>query len=137
MKGGWDKKGSRGRGSALGPALTMFLKCALSVPVAWWYSITQQLFRISPLLSLQWESTSSGGGAGYHHSPPGGREPARLPRPICRGEGGSALPKNREPACGAGVQLQEQRMGNGSVLCSATCWQGQALSASWARWGLL
>ena len=32
-----------------GPVLTMFLKCALRVPVAWWYSITQQLFRISPL----------------------------------------------------------------------------------------
>ena len=32
--------------------LTMFLKLALSVPVAWWYSITQLLLRISPLLSL-------------------------------------------------------------------------------------
>lgn len=29
--------------------LTMFLKWALRVPVAWWYSMTQQLFRISPL----------------------------------------------------------------------------------------
>lgn len=35
-----------------GPGLTMFLKCALRVPVAWWYSITQQLFKISPLHSL-------------------------------------------------------------------------------------
>lgn len=33
-------------------ALTMFLKCALRVPVVWWYSITQLLFKISPLLSL-------------------------------------------------------------------------------------
>ena len=32
--------------------LTMFLKCALRVPVVWWYSITQLLLRISPLLSL-------------------------------------------------------------------------------------
>lgn len=32
--------------------LTMFLKWALRVPVVWWYSITQLLFRISPLLSL-------------------------------------------------------------------------------------
>lgn len=30
----------------------MLRKWALSVPVAWWYSITQQLLRISPLLSL-------------------------------------------------------------------------------------
>lgn len=34
-------------------ALTMFLKWALRVPVVWWYSITQLLLRISPLLSLQ------------------------------------------------------------------------------------
>lgn len=33
----------------LSQVLTMFLKWALSVPVAWWYSMTQQLFRISPL----------------------------------------------------------------------------------------
>lgn len=33
-------------------ALTMFLKWALSVPVVWWYSMTQLLLRISPLLSL-------------------------------------------------------------------------------------
>lgn len=33
--------------------LTMFLKWALSVPVVWWYSITQLLLRISPLLSLK------------------------------------------------------------------------------------
>lgn len=33
--------------------LTMFLKWALRVPVAWWYSITQLLLRISPLLSLK------------------------------------------------------------------------------------
>lgn len=33
-------------------ALTMLRKWALSVPVAWWYSMTQQLLRISPLLSL-------------------------------------------------------------------------------------
>lgn len=32
--------------------LTMFLKWALRVPVVWWYSITQLLLRISPLLSL-------------------------------------------------------------------------------------
>ena len=37
----------------------MFLKCALRVPVAWWYSITQLLLRISPLLSLM-ENTWSG-----------------------------------------------------------------------------
>lgn len=30
----------------------MFLKCAVRVPVAWWYSMTQLLLRISPLLSL-------------------------------------------------------------------------------------
>lgn len=34
-------------------ALTMFLKWALRVPVVWWYSITQLLLRISPLLSLK------------------------------------------------------------------------------------
>lgn len=31
----------------------MFLKWALRVPVVWWYSITQLLLRISPLLSLK------------------------------------------------------------------------------------
>lgn len=31
----------------------MFLKWALKVPVVWWYSITQLLLRISPLLSLK------------------------------------------------------------------------------------
>lgn len=40
-------------------ALTMFLKWALRVPVVWWYSITQLLFRISPLLSL-WQRSSTG-----------------------------------------------------------------------------
>ena len=35
--------------SSSSPMLTMFLKWALRVPVAWWYSITQQLFKISPL----------------------------------------------------------------------------------------
>ena len=33
----------------------MFRKCALRVPVVWWYSITQLLLRISPLLSLRKE----------------------------------------------------------------------------------
>lgn len=33
--------------------LTMFLKWALRVPVVWWYSMTQQLLRISPLQSLR------------------------------------------------------------------------------------
>lgn len=42
--------------------LTMFLKWALRVPVVWWYSITQLLLRISPLLSLQvWRDTKRGG----------------------------------------------------------------------------
>ena len=50
----------------LGLVLTMFLKWALRVPVAWWYSITQQLFRISPLHSLpsRWEPVSTGPGPG-------------------------------------------------------------------------
>lgn len=39
-------------------ALTMFLKWALRVPVVWWYSITQLLFRISPLLSL-WQRSNN------------------------------------------------------------------------------
>lgn len=41
------------RSSFTSGALTMFLKWALRVPVVWWYSITQLLLRISPLLSLR------------------------------------------------------------------------------------
>ena len=33
--------------------LTMFLKVTLSTPVSLWYSITPQLFKMSPLVSLQ------------------------------------------------------------------------------------
>lgn len=64
---GGDRKAGAGRGALA--ALTMLRKWALSVPVAWWYSITQQLLRISPLLSLPQEHT----GLGHHR----GWEPTR------------------------------------------------------------
>lgn len=63
MTQGEDRtRGGRGQSSVL----TMLRKWALSVPVAWWYSITQQLLRISPLLSLPQECPGSGDHQGPH-----------------------------------------------------------------------
>lgn len=63
----------------------MLRKWALSVPVAWWYSITQQLLRISPLLSLPQERTGSGRppGLGAHVRCSPLAPPAPAPAPHC------------------------------------------------------
>lgn len=82
---GGDRKVGVGQGALA--ALTMLRKWALSVPVAWWYSITQQLLRISPLLSLPQEHT----GLGHHR----GWEPTRGAAPRAPS---SSSPQPQPPA---------------------------------------